>query len=36
MLVVPAFGRFSQDDHEFNADLGYTMRPYLKKNNPGK
>jgi hypothetical protein len=29
--VISAFRRLRQEDHEFKANLGYIMNPYLKK-----
>jgi hypothetical protein len=33
--VIPALRRLRQKDHKFEAGLGYTMRPYLKKKKNG-
>jgi hypothetical protein len=29
--VIPAFRRLRQEDHGFEASLGYLVRPYLKR-----
>lgn len=31
MTIIPALGRGKPDDHEFEAILSYTARPYLRK-----
>jgi hypothetical protein len=31
MLVIPAFGRWRQEDYEFKGSLGYIVRFCLKK-----
>jgi hypothetical protein len=31
MPVIPAPRRLKQEDHEFQASLGYIVRTYLKK-----
>jgi hypothetical protein len=33
MPVVPTLKSLRQEDHEFEADLEYTVRPCLKKEN---
>jgi hypothetical protein len=32
MPVIPAFGRQQQEDHEFQASLGYIFNPVANKN----
>lgn len=34
MLVILGLGRMRQEDPEFWASLGYTLRPYLQANQP--
>jgi hypothetical protein len=31
MPVIPVFGKLKQKNHEFEASLGYMVRPSLKK-----
>jgi hypothetical protein len=33
ILVIPALGKLRREDHEFKANLGYIVRPCLKKKN---
>jgi hypothetical protein len=33
MPIIPALGRLKQENGEFKVSLGYTERPYLKKQN---
>lgn len=33
MPITPALRGLSLEDHEFQADLSYAVRPYLKQNN---
>jgi hypothetical protein len=30
-IVIPALGRLRQEEHEFDANLGYIVKPCLKK-----
>jgi hypothetical protein len=34
--VIPAHGRLRQENHEFEASLGYTVTPCLDKNKTNK
>jgi hypothetical protein len=36
MAVIPRLRELSQEDHEFEASLGYTVRPYLRIKNGKK
>jgi hypothetical protein len=31
LSVIPALGKLRQEDHESKTNMGYTVRPYLKK-----
>jgi hypothetical protein len=35
-LLIPAFGRLRQGDHEFEARLGYKVRTFSKRKNKTK
>jgi hypothetical protein len=34
MLVVPAFGKYRQENDKFEASLGYIARPYVSALSP--
>jgi hypothetical protein len=36
MPIIPAFRQMKQEDHKFEASLGYTTRPCLKRENNKK